>query len=403
MAPLTLIGLLAVVAGAPPVAQPVPGAHLRVELLTIGPGPAAYSRFGHSALRVTDRRGRGDIVFDFGTFDEDQPRVIGRFLQGRLQYFLSVDRYEETLNDVREQGRLLLAQELRLTGPQRLRLFRRLRRLTRPEHKHYRYHHFTQNCATRIRDELDRELGGQIRTQLRRIPAGTRRHWIRRATRGAPGFHLMFDLILTHADAPASLWEASFAPEALRDGLARVRIRRGMASVPLVIRTRVLHRGEGFGAAVSDSRWGFVLVLFGLLGLLLLPLVMAATRTWSWRLAGGALLVWGALQLVCAVVFIGLQLYATLEQFRGNLHLAILSPMGIFFAWAGVGILRHGGQRPAAPPWMTLVLGVNLGLACLTWMAWPSPNPWIELWILALLLNGATLLVLRESSRRAMG
>ena len=391
-----LLAGLALAPAGPVCAAPGPGDNLRVELLTIGPGPATWSRFGHSALRFEDVRGRGDVVFDFGTFDDHQGNVIGRFLQGRLQYYLSVSTFRDTVADYRGQGRRIEAQELRLTGRQRLRLFRRLRRLVRPENRQYRYHHFTNNCATRIRDELDRVLGGPLRRQLRRVPAGTYRDWIRRATRGAPWFHLGFDLILTHADRSITLWEAAFAPEALHDGVARVTLAAatGGGRVPLVRATRTVCRGAGFSSAGSDSRAWFLVGLWLLSLLGLAPLLAPGWPRLTRGIAGGALVLWGLAQTLGCVAILFLQFYSTLAQFRGNPNLAVFAPVGPLYIWSGLRLATgwRGGARP--PRWLFAVLLAYLLTILVLHMLPGLSCPWPELWITTFVLQVGFFLVL---------
>jgi len=373
--------------------------HLRVELLTIGPGQATWSRFGHSALRFTDLRGRGDIVFDFGTFDEEQPNVVGRFLQGRLQYSLSVSTFAETRREYRAQGRAIEAQVLRLAPDQERRLFRRLRWLTRPENRRYDYHPYRNNCATRIRDELDRLLDGALRAQLQGVPAGTHRQWIHRATRGAPGFHVLFDLVLTRSDRPIDLWQAGFAPEALRAGINRVRVHASGArgTEPLVRSRRTLGPGARFGARQGDSRHGVPVWLWvSTLGLLL-PLLVGRRGSATWRIAGLAMMLWGAFQGLLGSLFVGLQLYATVRQFTGNPLLVLFPPTGLIWIYPGLCLLR--GRHPARRASRGLQgygwahpIGIVVCWALVT--PWTTSQPWAPLWGAALLVSLAAVLVI---------
>ena len=68
---------------------------LRISLLTCSPGAELYSVFGHNALRITDSAAGTDVVYNFGTFDFNDPDFYTKFVRGKLNYFLS----QETLND----------------------------------------------------------------------------------------------------------------------------------------------------------------------------------------------------------------------------------------------------------------------------------------------------------------
>lgn len=357
---------LAVVAGSGSVAPEPPSsaprsADWRVELLTMGPGQEAYSRFGHSALRIRNLRGKTDLVFNFGTFDDQAPDVVGRFLAARLQYFLSVDTFEETREEYRQEGRRLVAQELALTPMERRALFLRLRLLAKPEHREYRYHPFEANCSTRVRDELDRALGGLLLEQLRGRPAATHRHWLRRATRGAPAFHLGFDLVLTRSDRPIDRWEACFAPEQLMRGVASLKRGGVQGTRPLVTATRVLLPGPGFGAEGWLAPW----VLFMAGALLLAALIFVPPLGWrrstlAWRLAGAGLVVSGLTQVVLGAIILTLWSVARVPMFRANPSLVLVPPTAAFWMVAGLWAALRAPGRRAFPPWMVWVGGAHL-------------------------------------------
>lgn len=343
------------------------GAHLRVELLTMGPGAETYSRFGHSALRITDRRGVGDIVFNFGTFDHEDPAVISRFLAGTLRYWLSVSTFAETRKEYRSEGRKLIAQQLRLTPLQRRRLFTRLYALSKPDKRHYRYHHFRANCSTRIRDVLDEILGGSLQRQLSRRPAHTYRHWLRRATRGAPLFHLGFDLALTRADGRISAWEACFAPEQLMLAMDVARVGPPGREQSLVVGTRVLLRGQAFDAGAGLSPWTWVIVgAWLLLALAVVPLVLRPGSRGVWRLSGALLALWGLLGAALSALLIYVWGHSSLAVFTGNQNLWLLPPS--LAGWLVVGGIL--GLRPPPrwrPPGWLVAVAAAQGLVALSY------------------------------------
>ena len=66
---------------------------LRISLLTCSPGEELYSTFGHSALRVTDSASNEDIVYNYGTFNFDEPGFYTKFVRGKLLYYLSTQDF----------------------------------------------------------------------------------------------------------------------------------------------------------------------------------------------------------------------------------------------------------------------------------------------------------------------
>ena len=122
-------------------------------------------------------------------------------------------------------------QRLALSADQAVRLRDFLVWNLRPENARYDYDYLTDNCSTRVRDALDRVLGGQLRRQLTARPAAlTYRRQIDRLMRPQPWLMLPMDLGLgPFSDRSLNAWAASFIPAILQDELRSVRIEDGRA------------------------------------------------------------------------------------------------------------------------------------------------------------------------------
>jgi hypothetical protein len=154
---------------AAPVSAPrEPGSDLTITLLTMGVGEQVWEQFGHNALwfhvdRPGSLGGPVDVVYNWGIFDSSQPYFIPHFLQGRMLYSMGGYPYEQTLIDYRARDRAVWAQELDLSNAQKIALRDFVLWNSRPENANYRYDYYRDNCSTRVRDALDRVLGGVIR------------------------------------------------------------------------------------------------------------------------------------------------------------------------------------------------------------------------------------------------
>lgn len=128
--------------------------HLRISLITCGPGEDLYSIWGHSAIRVTDTTTHSDRVYNYGTFDFYDPDFYIKFVKGgdQMQYFLSVESYESFLSSYIEERRSITEQLLNLSGEEKIALYRALMNNAKTENRFYRYDFLFDNCATRIRD-----------------------------------------------------------------------------------------------------------------------------------------------------------------------------------------------------------------------------------------------------------
>ena len=61
-----------------------------------------------------------------------------------------------------EQNRSIQVRELNLSPAKRRALAERLSYYVQPEHRSYRYHHYENNCSTKVRDMIDSALDGQF-------------------------------------------------------------------------------------------------------------------------------------------------------------------------------------------------------------------------------------------------
>lgn len=125
---------------------------LRVSLLTCTPGAELYSVFGHSALRVVDSAAGTDIVYNYGTFDFNDPDFYTKFVRGKLMYFVSQMNYADFLFEYQYFKRGVLEQELNLSALQKKKIQSFLFENIREENRYYKYDFLYDNCTTRLRD-----------------------------------------------------------------------------------------------------------------------------------------------------------------------------------------------------------------------------------------------------------
>ncbi|MEJ2114084.1 MAG: DUF4105 domain-containing protein [Flavobacteriaceae bacterium] len=124
----------------------------KVSVLTIGPGTSLNDSFGHSAFRIQDNPNQLDLVFNYGVYDFATPNFYLKFAQGKLNYLLGVNYYDDFLASYMAQNRTIEEQVLNLTPFQKQELFDYLLTNYEPENRAYLYDFFYDNCATRIRD-----------------------------------------------------------------------------------------------------------------------------------------------------------------------------------------------------------------------------------------------------------
>jgi hypothetical protein len=242
-----------------------------VELYTMGQGALIFEKFGHAALCVGRSTGwRKAICYNYGTTDfEALVPLFWGFLRGRSEFWVSTSSRGRTVRDYRAADRTLYRQVLPLAPEQARELDSLLRENALEENRYYQYHHYLDNCSTRVRDLIDRVTGGALSAKSA-APGEhpTYRQLTRTGFAGDLWLLLLSDVMLGRAaDAPPSSYGAMFLPDELR---AQVEARLGVK--PTIIYER---RGPPFTSDPGlGGRW-----LFAVLALALAAPIAAARRS----------------------------------------------------------------------------------------------------------------------------
>ena len=313
----------------------------RIGVVTMGPGDIFWERFGHDAIVVDDPAGPGPVSYNFGFFDLDEDGFAARFAKGEMRYLLVALPLEEDLAYYREVGRGATLQWLDLDPVQARRLAADLAENARPENARYRYDYFTDNCATRVRDALDRALDGRLRKQLEGRSSGdTYRSESLRLAAPAPWMWLGFDIgIGPYGDRALSRWEQGFLPRRLADDLREVRLADGR---PLVVAERELlpQRQAAEPAEQTRALWPWLL-----LGLAAAASILALARRMPRGVAGIAFSLW----LLCGLVGGVLAFAWAFTEHRAlwaNRNLLLFDPLCLLLLPGAWALLR--GRAPSA-------------------------------------------------------
>lgn len=127
---------------------------LRFSLLTCDAGDDLYTIWGHTAIRVVDSVQHTDIVYNYGSFDFNEPNFIAKFLRGDLLYFISADSYQNFLYEYQYYGRDVHEQILQLSAIEKQKWQQELMINMIGDNRFYLYNFITDNCTTRIKDGL---------------------------------------------------------------------------------------------------------------------------------------------------------------------------------------------------------------------------------------------------------
>lgn len=344
-----------------------PGSELEVYLMTMGVGSEIWERFGHNAIGVRDRAGGTDLVYNYGTFDFAAPDFVTNFLQGRMTYWLAVSDANVTIRFYQEQRhRSVYIQELALPPVKRLELKTFLEWNAREENKFYRYDYYRDNCSTRVRDVLDRLLGGAFKSLTDTAFSGASyRSDTRRLTTNNPFMYTAIQTGMGHSvDRPISAWEEMFLPLEVRDQIRKVVVpgNDGVLA-PLVREERTIYESDVYSFETAPPKWTpWYLLIGALLGGLALGLGRKGTESRGAR-TGFMMLgtFWYLVMGVGGLILLGLWGFTDHLVTRHNENVLQLNLLALpLVVLLPVGLRRGGYWGRAALRGSLLVAGVAL-------------------------------------------
>jgi len=240
-----------------------PGAS--ISILTCNPGEEVYSMYGHTAIRVNDPVQGIDAVFNYGVFSFESPNFLYRFAKGQTDYMMYGGRFSSFIAEYENDSRSVYEQVLNLSDEGKSQLFLALMENNKPENRVYRYNFFMDNCATRVRDMIERNTGSPVRF-VDNHPTESYRDLIKKFHHSFRWIDLGIDLLVgKKAEEPVSAYGQMFLPEYLMEHFAKAEIDIDGKTKPLVLETHTLHEYPN-SKNQSDLPWPAI--VFGLLFLI---------------------------------------------------------------------------------------------------------------------------------------
>ena len=122
----------------------------KISVLTIGEGTELVDAFGHTAIRVKDLELKNDLVFNFGVYDFNSPNFYSNFVEGRPEYKLGIQNYDNAIQNYIRQKRYIVEHKLNLDQNSTKIIIDFL--IEKSNDPYYIYDYFRDNCTTRIAD-----------------------------------------------------------------------------------------------------------------------------------------------------------------------------------------------------------------------------------------------------------
>ena len=110
-----------------------------VRLITIGPGDAFWSAFGHTAIAIDD------AVYGFGYFSFDDD-LVSSFIRNQMEYDIGISDFNHEIYLAQQQNRDFSVIELNLSAADSKQLIDYLQWHILPENQSYSYDYFLNNC-----------------------------------------------------------------------------------------------------------------------------------------------------------------------------------------------------------------------------------------------------------------
>jgi hypothetical protein len=240
----------------------------QISVLTIGPGTSLNDSFGHNAFRVKDNIKGTDLVFNYGVYDFETPNFYTKFAQGKLNYLIGLNYYDDFFESYISQNRTIKEQVLNLSASDKQKLFDYLLNNIKPENRAYLYDFFYDNCATKIKDVTNIALNNSIVfNEPEDFKPGTFRTLIQnnlnKNSWGSFGIDLALGSVI---DKKARPEDHMFLPENIYKFFENATIKDN--DEPLIKESRVLYKK--IDVAAQNQFLTSPLFVFGIIGFLIL-------------------------------------------------------------------------------------------------------------------------------------
>lgn len=260
------------------------GEDLQVFLVTISPGDVLTDWWGHVGLAIRDTTYGITRVYNFGLFSFNEG-FVEHFVMGRLIFWAGDASLRLVTYIYRNNNRTISTQLLDINNDKKLILAQKLAESVLPENSRYLYHHYNENCATRLRDLIDQAIDGQLKKQTSGDGRLTfRQHTLRYSARSPLMQWLLMFLMNDSIDKPIKQWDEMFLPDELAKYISQTSIVDSTGkSKPLVKSNKILFDSKRDPVPYEATNWPLWTIVSGLL------IALGAFLLMEWTKRGSAL------------------------------------------------------------------------------------------------------------------
>ena len=313
-----------------------------ISLSTMGRGDPLYVWFGHSAIVVKDATTNRSVMYDYGIFSFDNG-FYRTFALGRLWYESWATDTEMRFLMAAKENRDVSLVHLNLEPDVALNVLNFVNKSVQSDYTTYLYHHYNENCSTKIRDIISETTNGEFKEWAMSIPSPyTIRELVSFHTASSPFVHFTLNFLQSKSiDIPITIWEEMFLPERLESAVMSFnRVDEKGNIVPLATMKEVINVAPvGIRATNDQSQCiaNLIMVAFSLLLSFILffsKRVMKNTiYTGSYRfykfLYSTLSISWTLIAAVFSTVLIFMMVVSNHEVTYFNENILIISPLSI--------------------------------------------------------------------------
>lgn len=301
---------------------------VKISLLTFGKGKSVADVWGHTGIRVLNADKGTDLVYNYGTYDFNQPNFLLKFLRGKLKYSLSFNDFEQTIRFYTFYHRDVFEQVLNLNREEKIKLMELLEENYLPQNRYYLYDFFYDNCSTRPLSIITNSIQSKLLLSENKENK-TFRQYLDEEIIDKPWLDFGIDLILgINADKNPERFQKSFLPLNLKSELSKSQILKDGQNESFVLMDKTIasfdHVQSSFPLLLKPaSIFTFLFVLeiliFGFFFFKSPKLFLIYDK------------IWFTIALIAGLIITFLWFFTDHTATKSNLNYLVFNPLYLFF------------------------------------------------------------------------
>ena len=305
------------------------------------PRPYIYSLYGHTAIRYNDKAKGIDVAINYGMFSFSKPFFLLRFVFGLTDYEMGIEYFDDFRREYERTGCGVRQQDLNLSAQEKANLSAAIEHNYMPQNRVYRYNYFYDNCTTRARDiltkNIKRTIGYNEKKNVMEYPSF--RELIHKYNEHHRWARFGNDLLLgVNADKPTTFEEQQFLPDNLRKDFDSATLTDENGNVENLVKNDFWILPATNNTNVGDCIFTPMLCMCLLAFLILAITTIEKIKKANYWLIDAALMTTTG---ICGIILL-LMVFSQHPTVRLNLQILFLNPLNIVFLWNTIKKIKAG-------------------------------------------------------------